>query len=46
MGLVSKKLHYRHAKPLIRYVAFFIIFPVIGNFVGQTLLSSLPHSES
>ena len=25
---------------------FFIIFPVIGNLVGQTFLSSLPDSES
>ena len=46
MRLVSKKLHYRHADPLIRYVALFIIFPVIGNLVGQTFLSSLPDSES
>lgn len=46
MRLVSKKLHYRHADPLIRYVTLFIIFPVIGNLVGQTFLSSLPDSES
>ncbi len=46
MRLVSKKLHYRQADPLIRYVAFFIIFPVIGNLVRQTFLSSLPDSES
>lgn len=47
MWLVSKKLHHRHADPLIRYVAFFfIIFPEIGSLERQTFLSSLPDSKS
>lgn len=49
MRLVSKKLRYRHADPLIRYIAFFIIFPAIGNSVGQTFLSSfcpIPKAET
>lgn len=44
MRLVSKKLRYHHTNPLIRYVAFSIIFPAIGNSTGQTFLSSLPDS--
>lgn len=47
MRLDRKKLCYRHADPLIRYVAFFlIIFPEIGSLFRQTFLSFLPNSKS
>lgn len=48
MPLVSKKWHYRHADPLIWYVAFFflMIFPEIGSLVRKTFLSFLSDSKS